>query len=40
MKIEFYDIGKIDDEELTFAVISTIYQGKWVYVRHKERKSW
>jgi len=40
MKIEFYEIGKIDDEELTFAVISTIYQGKWIYVRHKERKSW
>ncbi|WP_461614800.1 NUDIX hydrolase [Clostridium sp. Marseille-QA1073] len=40
MKIEFYEIGKIDDEELTFAVISTIYQGRWVYVRHKERKSW
>jgi len=40
MKIEFYEIGKIDDKELTFAVISTIYQGRWVYVRHKERKSW
>jgi 8-oxo-dGTP diphosphatase len=40
MEIEFYEIGKIDDEELTFAVISTIYQGRWVYVRHKERKSW
>lgn len=40
MEIEFYEIGKINDEELTFAVISTIYQGKWVYVRHKERKSW
>lgn len=40
MKIEFYEIGKIDDKDLTFAVISTIYQGKWVYVRHKERKSW
>ncbi|WP_454054413.1 NUDIX hydrolase [Clostridium sp. Marseille-Q7071] len=38
MKIEFYKIGKIDDKELTFAVISTIYQGKWVYVRHKGRK--
>lgn len=40
MKIEFYEIGKIDDKELTFSVISTIYQGKWFYVRHKERKSW
>ncbi|HCQ90643.1 MULTISPECIES: NUDIX hydrolase [unclassified Clostridium] len=33
-------IGKIDDKELKFAVISTVYQGKWVYVRHSERSSW
>ncbi|MFC0413916.1 NUDIX domain-containing protein [Cytobacillus solani] len=26
--------------ELKFAVISAIYEGKWVYVRHKERKTW
>ena len=40
MKIDFYDIGTVEDPELKFAVISSIFQGKWVYVRHKERKSW
>ncbi len=40
MKIDFYEIGTVEDSELKFAVISAIYQGKWVYVRHRERKSW
>jgi 8-oxo-dGTP diphosphatase len=40
MKIQFYDIGSVNDIELTFTVISAIYQGKWLYVRHKERRSW
>lgn len=40
MKLDYFKIGEINDEDLTFAVISAIYQGKWVYVRHKKRKSW
>lgn len=40
MKLNYYKIGEIKDEELTFAVISAIYQDKWVYVRHRERISW
>jgi 8-oxo-dGTP diphosphatase len=40
MEIQFYDIGLVNDIELTFAVISTLYQGKWLYVRHRERRSW
>ncbi|MFD2444124.1 NUDIX domain-containing protein [Bacillus sp. CGMCC 1.16607] len=40
MKIEFYDIGTVNDNKLKFAVISAIYQGKWLYVRHKVRRSW
>jgi 8-oxo-dGTP diphosphatase len=40
MKIQFYDIGSVNDTELTFAVISALYQGKWLFVRHKERRSW
>ncbi|MGE7921531.1 NUDIX hydrolase [Viridibacillus sp. NPDC093762] len=40
MRIQFYDIGLVNDKDLKFAVISTIYKGKWLYVRHKERKSW
>ncbi|WP_409274832.1 NUDIX hydrolase [Neobacillus sp. SCS-31] len=40
MKIEFYNLGSVNDKELKFAVISAIYQGKWLYVKHKNRDSW
>ncbi|MEO4052650.1 NUDIX domain-containing protein [Solibacillus sp. CAU 1738] len=40
MKIQFYDMGLVNENELKFAVISTIYKDKWLYVRHKDRKSW
>lgn len=40
MKVEFYNIGQIDEKRLKFAVISTWYDGKIVLVRHKERETW
>ena len=40
MEVEFYDLGNVDKENLKFAVISSVYQGKWIYVRHKERETW
>lgn len=40
MKIEFYNLGLVNDIELKFAVISAVYQGKWLYVKHKDRDSW
>jgi 8-oxo-dGTP diphosphatase len=40
MKLDFYELGAVQDKELTFAVISAFYQGKWIYVKHKARKSW
>jgi len=40
MKIDFYDLEVVNDIELKFAVICAMFQGKWVYVRHRERKSW
>ncbi|WP_274310291.1 NUDIX hydrolase [Solibacillus daqui] len=40
MNIQFYDIGSVNEKDLIFAVISSIYKDKWLYVRHKERKSW
>ena len=39
MKVEFYEVGTIVEKKLTFAVINAIYQSKWVYVRHKHRKT-
>jgi 8-oxo-dGTP diphosphatase len=40
MKIEFYSLDSVNETELEFAVISAMYRGKWVYVRHKARKTW
>ncbi|MCM3126003.1 MULTISPECIES: NUDIX domain-containing protein [unclassified Mesobacillus] len=40
MKIEFYNLGLVNEIELKFAVISAVYQGKWLYVKHKDRDSW
>ncbi|MGR3779325.1 NUDIX hydrolase [Bacillus paramycoides] len=40
MKIEFYDIGLVNDQKLDFAVISAYHKGQWVYVRHCNRQSW
>jgi 8-oxo-dGTP pyrophosphatase MutT (NUDIX family) len=40
MKLDFSDIGQVDDRELKFAVISALFQGKWVFVKHKQRDTW
>ncbi|WP_160673668.1 NUDIX domain-containing protein [Clostridium sp. C8-1-8] len=40
LKVNFYDLGTIEDSLLKFAVISTKHNGKWVFVRHKERSTW
>lgn len=40
MKVSFYSLGSVNETKLEFAVINAIYKGKWVYVRHKERKTW
>ena len=40
MKYAFYDLNSVNKTKLEFAVISAIYNGKWVYVRHKDRKTW
>ncbi|MEK4630161.1 MAG: NUDIX domain-containing protein [Solibacillus sp.] len=40
MKVQFYDIGSVNEEDLKFVVISAIYKDQWIYVRYKDRKSW
>jgi len=40
MELEFYKLGKLDEDNLSFSVISTTYQGKWLYVRNKTRSTW
>lgn len=40
LKVNFYELGTIDDSKLKFAVIVTKYKEKWIYVRHKDRQTW
>lgn len=37
MKVAFYNIGSVMDEKITFVVMVSRYQGRWILVRHKER---
>lgn len=39
-KVNFYDLNIVDDNILLFAVIMTKFNGKWIYVRHKDRQTW
>lgn len=40
MKVNFHEIGSIDEGLIKFVVIRTKYKDKWVYSRHKERDTW
>ncbi|MBU5438714.1 NUDIX domain-containing protein [Tissierella sp. MSJ-40] len=40
MEVKFYSIGEIDDKDLKFAVISAMFDGKWIFVKHKQRDTW
>ncbi|MDP4091479.1 MAG: NUDIX domain-containing protein [Bacillota bacterium] len=40
MRVSSYDLEQIEDSRLGFAVISAKYNGKWIFVRHKERETW
>lgn len=39
MKVEFYSL-KSNNKNLKFVVIQARYQGKWIFVRHKDRTTW
>jgi len=32
--------GSLDDAKLTYVVMGARYRGQWIFVRHRERKSW
>lgn len=38
--VKFHELGTVDDRKLEYAAISTIYNSKFLYVKHKERKTW
>lgn len=40
IKIDFYEVEKVKNESLKFAIIAAEYKEKWILVRHKERDTW
>ncbi|VYU69160.1 NUDIX domain-containing protein [Clostridium tertium] len=40
MEIEFYESGSVENEKLLYAIVVSRYNGKWVFVKHKERTTW
>lgn len=40
LKVNFYELGTIEENKLLFAVIMAKYNGQWIYVRHKKRDTW
>jgi 8-oxo-dGTP diphosphatase len=39
-EVNFYDPLFIPDSKLTYSVISAIFGGKWIFVRHHKRTTW
>lgn len=40
LKVNSYDLENIEDCNLKFAVIAAQFNGKWIFVKHKERTTW
>lgn len=40
IKVKFYEIGIIKENELKYAVISAKYKDKFIFCRHQERTTW
>ncbi|WMM23922.1 NUDIX domain-containing protein [Tissierella sp. MB52-C2] len=40
LKINFYELNKVEDSQLKFAVIAAKYNERWIFVRHRERATW
>lgn len=40
MYTETHKLGDVADAQLQFVVIMARFQGKWVFVKHKQRETW
>ena len=40
MRIDFYELEEIEDSFLEFAVIFSVFDGKYIFVRHRDRNTW
>lgn len=39
-RVKFYDPSFSPDSKLVYSVIAARYKGKWIFVRHRKRKTW
>ena len=40
LKVNFYDLGSIKEDNISFVVVHAKYKDKWIVVRHKDRITW
>lgn len=40
LPVKLHELGSVSDSELTRVVCVCTYNGKWVYLKHRERKTW
>lgn len=40
MKVEFHSPKEVKLEKMKYAVIMPRYEGKWIFVQHRERDTW
>ena len=40
MKVNLHDLNHVRESELKFVVITALYKGKWICVRHRDRSTW
>ena len=39
-EVKFYNPDKIEAGKLTYSIIPAVYEGKWIFVRHRDRDTW
>ena len=40
LNVRFFELNEVPDKDLAYAVILTLYQGQWAWVRHHDRHTW
>jgi 8-oxo-dGTP diphosphatase len=40
MRVELLPLDSVPDERLAYAVVGARHDGKWIFVRHRDRSTW
>lgn len=40
MRIEYYTLKEVSLDRMKYAVVMARYSGRWIFVQHRERKTW